>query len=311
MLPSIDFNRVFARIPEIMHLELVLRGAAWEGQYYINGQKHAYKRDKLKVKLRRGIWVYEQGGESIPLVRWLVDYGGCADYKEAFSVLRGKDSPIPDFREEGTKPQEVKYVPRCDMEALMRYDLMKCPLFRYMSSLFGEERTRKVWRFYNVCTDSRGLAVYWYVDKEGRVLHDKKIKYSDNGHRDKTFGGSREYKTGDGYTGRCLFGEHRIADAKIVNIVESEKSAILATAMWGNNKGVWCATGGKSNIRLISDIQGKQVRLFPDIDARETWQQYGEVVEWWKTREFGDHDDVGDLVVKIISEKKLQKNLQV
>ena len=76
MLPTIDYNRVFARIPEIMNLDLIFRRNAWEGKYYITGEPHAYKRDKLKVKLRRGIWVHEQGGESMTLVSWLVEYGG-------------------------------------------------------------------------------------------------------------------------------------------------------------------------------------------------------------------------------------------
>ena len=296
--PIIDYNRVFARIPEIMRLDLTFKNNAWEGQYYITGEPHKYKRDKLKVKLYNGIWIYEQGGESMNLVNWLVTYGGCATYKDAFAVIRGNDAPVREFHYT-PKEKTAKNVPKCDFEAIMNYDIEKCPLFTWMSGLFGEERTRETWKNYNVCTDSFNRAVFWYVDNDGHVLHDKRIPYLMDGHRDKRYGASRKYKVGDGYSGRCLFGEHRIKDAQVVNIVEGEKSALLATAMWGDNKGLWCATGGKTNIRLVSDIKDKHVRLFPDMDAVDEWKQYGEVVEWWKGRDVGEHSDIGDMIVQI------------
>ena len=299
MFPPIDYNRVFTRIPEIMGLELTFNKNWWEGAYYINGEPHK-QRDKLKVKLQKGLVIaYEQGGPSLTLPNWLVTYGGCADYKAAFEVIRGADKPVTTPVARTRKQTPTLYVPRSDYEAMREFDLHACPLFRWMSGLFGENNVRATWLRYNVCTDSLGRAVFWYVDKEGRILHDKRIAYLYDGHRNRKYGASRQYKVGDGYIGRCLFGEHLIADADVINVVESEKSALLASSMWGIRKGLWIATGGKSNIGLISDIKGKNIRLFPDMDAADEWAKHGDVVEWWKGFELDEHSDIGDLVVKL------------
>ena len=301
--PPIDYNRVFTRIPEIMGMELTFKNRWWEGQYYLDGGRHDYKKDKLKVKLQKGtIWIYEQGGESITLLAWLVQYGGCADYKAAFDVIRGGDRPVTDFKHFVHKKNPTLYVPRSEFDAIKEFPLDKCPLFRWMCGMFGEEKTREVWERYCVTTDSNGNAVYFYVDEQGRICHENRIPYMLNGHRNKKYNAFRKYTTDKGYTGRCLFGAHLIKDADVVNVVESEKSALLASCMWGDRKGLWVATGGLSNIGLISNISEKRIRLFPDIDGTERWSQYGEIVEWWHGRDFDDHDDVGDLVVRLVEE---------
>lgn len=307
MLPTIDYNRVFARIPEIMNLDLIFRRNAWEGKYYITGEPHAYKRDKLKVKLRRGIWVHEQGGESMTLVSWLVEYGGCDSYKQAFEVIRGNDMPVSDFHFT-PKIQNVKYVPKSYLESMKGCPLELCPLFRWMSWLFGNDRTREEWERYNVMTDEKGNAVYFYINREGHILHDKRIRYNLDGHRDKSCGCSRRYKVGDGFSGRCFFGEHLISDDTVLNIVESEKTALIASTYFGEKKGLWIATGGKTQIKsLLPNIKDRKFRLFPDIDAVDEWAEYGDIVEWWKGREFSEHSDVGDLVVSLAEAKLSRK----
>lgn len=302
MYPPIDYNRVFTRIPEIMGLELTYKRNWWEGAYYINGEPHR-QRDKLKVKLQKGTVIcYEQGGAHLSLQEWLVTYGGCADYKAAFDVIRGGDRPVTEFVARTRKVTPTLYVPKSDYEAMREFDLHTCPLFRWMCGMFGEERVREVWERYCVTTDSRGNAVYFYVDAQGRICHESRISYMCNGHRNKKRHAFRKYLTDKGYKGRCLFGAHLIKDTEVVNCCESEKSVLLAACMWGDRKGVWVATGGKSNIGLLRGIKDKQVRLFPDMDAIEEWAQYGEVVEWWRGRDFDDHDDVGDLVVRLVEE---------
>ena len=47
MRELIDWYRVFDRVPEIMGLELVRNGKSWTGRYYINGDVHPYRADKL------------------------------------------------------------------------------------------------------------------------------------------------------------------------------------------------------------------------------------------------------------------------
>lgn len=294
-----NWFRVFQRIPEITGMELRLCNKKWEGRYYLNGARHPYKKDKLRIGLwNNNIWLHEQGGQSMSLSTWLVNYGGASDYKHAYSIIRGEDRPLlhlPDFIE---VKKEVSYVPWSVVDVMRRIDLRKCPLFRWMCTLFPEDRVRDVWEMYNVTTDSKGLAVFWYADAEGRVCHDKRVRFMENGHRDKSFGGTREYRTAEGFTARPYFGAHLVKD-ECVNIVESEKSAILGCLSYG---GVWLATGGKGNLKDVTNA-----KLYPDVDAVSEWSQKGSVVEWWQGwHEVGATSDIGDYIVWNIEHNQKQ-----
>ena len=74
---------------------------------------------------------------------------------------------------------------------------------------------------------------------------------------------------------QCLFGEHLLPQHqdKTVALVESEKTAIICSAMMPQY--LWLATGGKSGLtseRLCS-LKGRKIIVFPDIDAFKDWQQ--------------------------------------
>ena len=289
---DIDWIRVYQRVPEITGLDLTLRGKAWEGRYYINTEPHPYKADKLKIKLYNGcVWLHEQGGASMSLVTWLTLYGGAADYKHAYQIIRGKDKPLIQKPEFVAKKEQVNYVSPDVLQGAKAYDLNKCPLFRWMCTLFPEERVRDVWGRYNVTTNSRGEAVFWYTDADGRICYDKVMRYLESGKRDKAYGGSRKYKTADGYTARPYFGAHLVEKGLPVNIVESEKSCLICCLYYG---GVWLATGGKSNLKDVPD----ECVLWPDIDAISEWQGKGNVMEWWSGEAVDEHDDIADLIVK-------------
>lgn len=293
-----DKKRVFEDLPNIMGLDLIRkRRDLWWGAYYIDGQPHSYRRDKIKVGEYKGdIWIHEEGGISQSLPTWLVNNGKAIDYKDAYRILSGIKKPINVERVFNPKHDEVKYVRRSIVDIMAQIDLRKCPLFRWMCTLFLEERVREVWRLYNVTTDSKGNAVFWYSDTMGRIAYDKRVRYNEDGHRDKTFGGSREYRTADGFTARPYFGSHLVGDDE-VNIVESEKSALLGTLAYG---GVWLATGGKSNLKDVGNA-----KLYPDYDAREDWANKGDVVEWWKGwYECGATSDIGDYIEWRITNKK-------
>lgn len=160
--------------------------------------------------------------------------------------------------------------------------------------MFGESKVREAFERYNVTTDSFGNTIYWYVDPEGKVCHDKILKYGSNGKRDKKFI-SRRFKVGEGYRGKCFFGSHLIEPNMDVHTCESEKSALLGYLEFG---GIWLATGGKTNLRDVTP----EMRLYPDIDAISEWSAIdgANIVEWWQNAdvEIGDHDDIGDLIVK-------------
>lgn len=293
---DIDWIRVFQRVPEITGLDLTLRGKAWEGRYYITTEPHPYKQDKLKIKLYDGcVWLHEQGGPSMSLPTWLTQHGGANDYKHAFEIIRGKDKPLTQRPEFVAKKEQINYVSPDVLQGAKAYDLNKCPLFRWMCTLFPEDRVRDVWNRYNVSTDNYGNAVFWYTDADGRICYDKRMKYLESGKRDKAYGGSRKFKTADGYTARPYFGAHLVKDCDVVKICESEKTAILYTLATSE---VMLATGGKGNLKSIDC----KTKVYPDYDAVDEWMSKCEdessLVYWWQGWDVRDEkSDVGDMIV--------------
>lgn len=292
-----DYDPVSAlhNAPKLTGMELMPKGRQLEGRYYLDGNMHPYRRDKLKVYISHGsVWVQEEGGRTVSLPQWLIEFGGAADYKEAIRMIKGQSQTIDWNREVRRKAvTQVQYVPKDAVIGSAAYDLNGCSLFRWMCRMFPEERVRKVWKEYNVTTDSHGNCVFWYQDQNGHYLFDKRILYKDDGHRDKTFFPGRQYRVRDGYTGRCYFGANLPDDGKKVFVLESEKSALLARLYYGRK---FMATGGKSGLREVEP----NMLLVPDIDAIGEWEEKGEIYPWWKkwpeNTDMDDHADIGDLI---------------
>lgn len=298
----IDLNAVMDNIPTIMGLELKRTRNGWQGGYYLNREKHPYRRDKLKVWVwNYNIWVKEEGAPGISLQTWLCTYGGAADYKEAYRIMRGNAIPLPYVASERGRV-EGKYVPEEVFAEYCQYDLGRCNLFTWMCRLFGQQRVMEAWAKYDVTSDSGGNVVWWYRDTEGRILHDKVMRYSVLGKRDKAFT-TRRFKTADGFSGRAYFGSHLVEEGKKVVLLESEKSVLLCACYFGmDNDMVFLGTGGKSNTRDIDE----NTILLPDMDAISAWgDTKGVICEWWNLFdvEIGEKDDIGDAIVKQIQKK--------
>ena len=283
--------------PKLLGMELTQNGKGLMGGYYLTGEPHRYRKDKLKVFISRGsVWVSEEGGRCISLPQWLIEFGGAADFKDALRIINGQGQAIhwTGKMREATK-RDVLYVPKDALEGAKAYPLEKCSLFTWMCSLFPEEKVRKAWELYNVTTDSHGNAVFWYVDQYGNVLFDKRIFYGSDGHRDRNFFPGRQYRVADGYSGRCYFGACVPTDGRKTFIVESEKTALLAHLYYGRR---FLATGGKGQ---LGDV-GKDDMLVPDMDARMDWCDRGAVWPWWEKMgvpqgEIPEKADIGDVIV--------------
>lgn len=283
--------------PRLMGLDLQEHGQGLQGPYYLNGERHAYRRDKMKVFISRGsVWVSEEGGRCVSLPQWLIEFGGASDFRDALRMIKGEKQAIVWNKEVREKAaQKVLYVDKEVLEGAKRYDLNGCSLFRWMCVYFPEEKVREAWDLYNVTTDSHGNAVFWYVDQNGKILYDKRITYGENGHRDKTFFPGRQYRVGDGYNGRSYFGACIPSDGKKTFICESEKSALLAYLYYGRR---FLATGGKGNLREVEP----DMLLVPDMDARVEWGEKGEVFPWWEKwglpeSEIPAKADIGDMII--------------
>ncbi len=285
-------------VPDLLGMELTWHGNGLQGGYYLNGDKHSYRRDKLKVFIGRGsIWISEEGGRCISLPQWLVEFGGASDFKKALRIIKGESQAIHWNGECTHKKVDVnKHVSPDVLAGAKAYDLNLSPLFRYMSRLFGEEKVRKIWNAYNVTATSKGGTCFWYLNPSGQICHDKVVFYGEDGHRIKTLPMGRRYRIGEGYTENTMFGSHFKNKPK--GILESEKSALYASCYYG---GVWLATGGKGNLRDPGDTP-----LYPDRDAEEIWSAKGDCVDWYSDwPECGDHSDLADKIEwEILHNKK-------
>lgn len=298
----IDLYAVMQRIPSILCMDLEWRNNAWNGRYYITGERHPYKKDKLKIKFWKSdkgcsIWIHEQGGESMSLQNWLQKYGGASDWKEAMDIIKGNSHPDPkmlNLIRTGIETHDVRYIDKNEYNACSLFDFMRCPLFVWMAGIFGEEHVKDVWSMYHVTTDGDGLAVFWYTNADGKICYDKRMRYKYDGHRDKSFGGTRKFVTAKGYTERPLFGEHLIESGKEICVVESEKTALICSLRYPEN--IWVGTGGKNNLRRIED----NMVLYPDIDAIDYWRsKCTNIEEWWVgDSNVGEHDDFADRIIR-------------
>ena len=119
----------------------------------------------------------------------------------------------------------------------------------------------------------------------------------------------------------CLFGLHLIdtyGRQATVNIVESEKTALLMAIAYGNHAlNVWMACGGEGNLtreRLAPIInRRRRIILYPDRDGIEKWQQKAReigydlltvdttpVTKWWQESD-GPKADIADVVIRHIN----------
>ena len=128
----------------------------------------------------------------------------------------------------------------------------------------------------------RGAAVFWYIDKAGRIRAGKCMYYRPDGHRDKDY--NPFYMHGvlasqgmlpEGWKlRRCLFGEHLLAadPAAPVALVESEKTALIASALVPG--ALWLGAGGLHylNAESCAGLKGRQVVAYPDLGAFDKWQ---------------------------------------
>jgi len=266
------------------------------GPYYLSGEPHPWRKDKLKVFISRGcVWVAEEGGRCISLPQWMIEFGHAADWKEAIKMIKsGSGNFVWDGVRRSVCKSEVRYVERAALVGAKAYPLESCSLFRWMCGLFSEERVRAAWDLYNVTTDAHGNAVFWYVDQSGNVLFDKRIAYKENGHRNKAFFPARVYRVDEGYRGKCYFGACVPQDGKKTFVVESEKSALLAYLYYGRR---FLACGGINNLREVDE----NMLLLPDMDARAEWAEKGQVWPWWEqwglqAGEIPEKADIGDMV---------------
>lgn len=151
----------------------------------------------------------------------------------------------------------------------------------YLINLFGVEVSTQLVSKYFIGTSEHwdNSTVFWQLDPKGKIRTGKIMLYHpETGKRIKqpfnhiTWVHST-LKDESYNLQQCLFGEHLLkADpTKPVALVESEKTAIIASAYIPEF--IWLATGGLSNLTLekCRVLAGRNVALYPDLNAYDKW----------------------------------------
>jgi hypothetical protein len=151
---------------------------------------------------------------------------------------------------------------------------------QFLINLFGVEVANELVSRYFIATSKHwnGATVFWQIDIQGKVRTGKIMLYSPTtGKRIKEpfnhiYWAHKALKQPEFELRQCLFGEHLLIDkTKSVAIVESEKTAVIASVYLPQF--IWVAVGSLSNLNAekCSVLKGRTVTLFPDLNGFEKW----------------------------------------
>ena len=203
--------------------------------------------------------------------------------------------PSEYHKQEGPK---LTYTPRPDRKSeplpepsLIDTQIMRASLTRYNENnlcrwlclVFGEDRAFELTAAYKIGTSKHwpGACVFWQINRDNKIRGGKIMLYnSDTGRRVKEPFNHIQWahkvmKIEPYHLQQCLFGEHLLTVdlQKPVAIVESEKTAVVAAGFIPEY--VWLATAGKNNLNRdkLKALQGRRVKLYPDLMAYDKWKE--------------------------------------
>jgi hypothetical protein len=194
------------------------------------------------------------------------------------------DTPQP----KAYKPRPIK--PQLKPVSFISVEVFKASLkahetnhfVQFLINLFGAEVASQLISRYFIATSKHwnGATVFWQIDTQGKVRTGKIMLYSPTtGKRIKEPFNHinwvhKAIKKPEFELRQCLFGEHLLIDkTKPVAIVESEKTAIIASVYLPAF--IWVAVGSLSNLNAekCSILKGRTVILFPDLKAFDKWNR--------------------------------------
>ena len=149
---------------------------------------------------------------------------------------------------------------------------------KFLINLFGIEVASQLVSRYFIATSKRwkGATVFWQIDTQGKIRTGKIMLYNPTtGKRVKEpFNHIDWVHKAEFELRQCLFGEHLLTDkTKPVAIVESEKTAVIASVYLPQF--IWVAVGGITSLNAdkCRILKGRTVLLYPDLNGFEKWSK--------------------------------------
>jgi hypothetical protein len=177
--------------------------------------------------------------------------------------------------------KQTSYIPLSYFNDSFNTD--KNNFLEYLNNIFGPEIANDLKEKYLIGNSKKwnGATVFWQKDIEGNLRTGKVMQYNPTtGERIKTPYSLINWihkliEQPDFNVKQCLFGEHLInqVKSKTIAIVESEKTAIIASVYFPNL--IWLSVGGKAKLNedILKPLKGRTIIFFPDINALELWTQ--------------------------------------
>ena len=153
---------------------------------------------------------------------------------------------------------------------------------KFLIDLFGVKVSSGLISRYFIASSKiwDGATVFWQIDQHGKVRTGKIMLYSPTtGKRVKEPFNHinwvhKALRSPEFELRQCLFGEHLLIDqTKPVAIVESEKTAVIASVYLPQF--IWLAVGSLTNLNAekCTVLKGRTVTLFPDLNGFEKWTE--------------------------------------
>jgi hypothetical protein len=193
------------------------------------------------------------------------------------------------------KPQPISlksrpFTPQRKIFSFIPFELFKASLkghetnhfVQFLINLFGVKVTSQLVSRYFIASSKHwnGSTVFWQIDTQGKVRTGKIMLYSPTtGKRIKEPFSHINWvhsilKQPEFDLKQCLFGEHLLIDkTKPVAIVESEKTAVIASVYLPQF--IWVAVGSLTNLNAekCTVLMGRTVTLFPDLNGFDKWSR--------------------------------------
>lgn len=179
------------------------------------------------------------------------------------------------------QPKPVSFIPVEVFKASLNPAAFEANHFvQFLITLFGVEVASEVVSRYFIATSKHwhGATVFWQIDTKGKVRTGKIMLYNPiTGKRVKEPFNHiswvhKALKQPVFDLQQCLFGEHLLIDkTKPVAIVESEKTAVIASVYLPQF--IWLAAGSKDGLNAdkCKVLKGRAVILFPDLNGFDKW----------------------------------------
>lgn len=194
-------------------------------------------------------------------------------------------SPTPKFIQ---PPRPIGTIPFNCVQSSASY---KSNFVRFLFDHFSDEQIRNVAENYALGATNSKEVIFWQIDITGKVRTGKIMQYNPvTGKRIKHESGAidwvhnklkqKKQLSEDFNLQQSFFGEHllKIYPDKYIGIVESEKSAIIASCIVPDM--IWLAAGNINGLSVekCQVLKSRDVMLYPDLGAFEKWSEKAQML---------------------------------